>query len=92
MNAGLKRRLRKLEKQYGASGHTEEKVQKRAKRAVLTTLSDAELQSMEEYLQLRNYDSHAEPNAEQKAALDLYEKRYLELQATGKLMVNESGR
>src|SRR5437867_12269452 len=48
MNTKLKTRLQKLERQYGASGHTEEKVQQRMARAVLKTLSDAELDALEQ--------------------------------------------
>jgi len=90
MNAGLKRRLRKLEEQYGARGHTEEKVRERIRRAVLTTLSDAELEALEAYVLLPDHDRHAEPNAEQKAVLDLYEQRYRELETTGTLVVTGS--
>ena len=88
MNAGLKRRLRKLEEQYGAQGHTEEKVWERMRRTVFKTLSDAELETGEAYVLLQDQDSHAEPNAEQKAVLDLYEQRYRELETTGTLVVN----
>ena len=88
MNAGLKRRLRKLEEQYGARGHTEEKVRERMRRAVLTTLSDAEVEALEAYVLLQDHDSQAAPNAEQKAVLDLCEQRYRELETTGMLVVN----
>ena len=92
MNAGLKRRLRKLEEQYGAGGHTQEKVRERMRRAVLTTLSAAELEALEAYVLLQDQDRHAEPNAAQKAVLDLYEQRYRELETTGTLVVNEERR
>jgi len=88
MNVGLKRRLRKLEAQYGARGHTEEKVRERMRRAVLTTLSDAEVEALEAYVLLQDHDRQAAPNAEQKAVLDLCEQRYQELETTGALVVN----
>ena len=88
MNAGLKRRLRKLEEQYGARGNTEEKVRERMRRAILTTLSDAEVEALEAYVLRQDHDRQAEPNAEQKAVLDLCEQRYRELETTGTLVVN----
>ena len=67
---------------------TEEKVWERMRRAVLRTLSDAEVEALEAYVLRQDHDSQAEPNAEQKAVLDLCEQRYRELETTGTLVVN----
>ena len=88
MNSRLKTRLQKLERQYGASEHTAEKIQERMARAVLKTLSDAELDALEQYYWRSDNEGAEAANAEQKAAWEKYEQRYREFRTSGKLTVN----
>jgi hypothetical protein len=88
MNVRLKTRLRKLEQHYEASGLTEEKVQERLERAILTTLSDPELRALVQYYAWSDDERPTAASAEQKAGWETYERRCLELRTTGKLVVN----
>jgi hypothetical protein len=89
MNTRLDRRVTKLEAQLRAVPiNPIESANERLKRAVLCTLSPDELEVLIDYARQLQDDPGTKPNPEQAAALEIYEQRYRELKATGKLIVN----
>lgn len=90
MYTRLNRRLTKFEVQYPTisrdpAGAAEE----RFRIGVLCTLSPDELELMRDYAERRKEDPNAKPNLAQMAALENYEQRRGEFNATGKLMVHD---
>ena len=88
MNFRSRERIRQLELRVKSRERPEETPDERFRRGALAALSDAELESLREFVELREDSPNAEPTPTQLAAMEACHRHYEEFKRTGTLVVN----